>query len=366
MQAGSSSSARADLRRVAGEQQHLVLEVGEPALEEALPRRAALAREERVAQAAVAQLDDLPAVRDRRRLDAVAVRAREPALVGNARAVEVLAVVVDDPRDVAEVTLAHVGEALEQRTLAELAVADQRPEVRTRGHGPAVVLRVAIGEREVHAHHRRNADRARRQEVERVRVRARVVALEHLGVLDRPEGAQGVHHLRALLGGEPRAVLVLEELQEVVERVVDRARVRLAAHVVRGLAHREVQRGEDVHRAGAGRRVATDLGIAGPLLAVVGVPDHGLRLGEGAVGDAAEQGEVGGGQGADAGRAGGVLGSVHQLGERVRGAVAGARVGLGRTVAKFVAHRVGGQQVEGPRPPALAGNPAKHLEGRRS
>ncbi|MFN9957099.1 MAG: hypothetical protein ACK55I_28690, partial [bacterium] len=72
--------------------------------------------------------------------------------------------------------------------------------------------------------------------------------------------------------------------------------MRLAAHVVRGLAHREVQRGEDVHRAGAGRRVATDLGIAGPLLAVVGVPDHGLRLGEGAVGDAAEQGEVGGGQ----------------------------------------------------------------------
>ena len=91
------------------------------------------------------------------------------------------------------------------------------------------------------------------------------------------------------------AVLALaaEELHQVVQRVINRRGVRLAADVVLRLPHREVQRREDVHRARAGGRVPADLGIARSLvLAVVRRVDHELALGERARGDALEQREI--------------------------------------------------------------------------
>ena len=98
----------ADRARVALEREHLELVVGEPALEDLAQGVAAVLGEERLAQLAVAHLDDLPAVREGGLLDALGVGVLEALLVRDARPVEVLAVVVDDPGDVAEQALGDV------------------------------------------------------------------------------------------------------------------------------------------------------------------------------------------------------------------------------------------------------------------
>src|SRR4030095_16439088 len=106
-------------------------------------RHAARTAEELVAELAVADLDDAPAVVGGRVLEAIRVGAAEAALVRDAGAVQVLAVVVDDPRHVAELAFGDVGEALEEGALAELAVAHHRPEVRLRRDLEPVVAGVA-------------------------------------------------------------------------------------------------------------------------------------------------------------------------------------------------------------------------------
>jgi hypothetical protein len=136
--------------------------------------------------------------------------------------------------------------------------------------------------------------------VERVQVGARVVALEDVRILLGLELPQAEHRVlggsvvdpaRLLAAGA--RLLAAEEPQQVMMRVIDRRRVRLAADVILGLAHDQVQRGEDVHRARAGSRMPADLGVAGPLVrAVVGEVDHVHRLREGARGDALEHAEI--------------------------------------------------------------------------
>ena len=271
--------------------QRLEVVVGELRLHHGLQRLAALLGEHRLAERAVAQLDDFPAVGDRGALDAVRVRAVQAAVVGDARAVEVLAVVVDDPRHVAEFALRDLGHDLEQRAFAELAVAHHAPEVRLIDV-PAVLARVAIREREVDRVDGRDADRARRQEAPTVRVHFGVVALEdRLAVV--AEAAQAMHDRLGFVLVEPAAVRMAEQSERVVERVVDRRRVRLAAHEVARFADEQVQHGEEVEARRAGRRVAADLGVGAVRVgAVVGDVDHRHHVREGASGDAVDQREV--------------------------------------------------------------------------
>ena len=130
-------------------------------------------------------------------------------------------------------------------------------------------------------------------------VGARVIALEDVRLVLGGEAAQALHGRLRLLLGEPRVtagggvglepvdvLVVAEEAEQVVECVVDRGRVRLAAHEVLGLAHLEVQRRQGVHGARAGGGVSADLRIGGALvLPVVGHVDHGHGLDEGALSD---------------------------------------------------------------------------------
>jgi len=273
-------------------QQRLEVVVGEALLEDLAQRLAALLGEHLLAVAAVAQLDDLPAVGDRGAFDAVGVGALQAAVVRDARAVEVLAVVVDDPGDVAQFALGDLGHHLQQRAFAELAVAHHAPEVRL-GDVPAVLARVAVGERQVRGVDRRDAHRARRQEAPAVRVDLGVVALEHRLAVVR-EAAQARHHRLGLGLVEPSAVGVPEQAERVVECVVGGGGVRLAADEVAGLAHDKMQRRQEVEARRARRRVAADLGVGlVRVRPVVGHVDHRHRVGEGAAGDAIDQGEVG-------------------------------------------------------------------------
>ena len=305
---------------IALEDQHLVLVVGQRALEQLADRVALGAFEQLLPEGAVAQLHHVPTVAGGRALDAVAVRAVQRALVGDPCSVEVLAVVVDDPGHVPQLPLGHVGQRLEQRALAELGVPDQRPEVCAAGDAPTVVGRVAVRQRQVHRDDRRDADRAGRQEMVGIQVRARVVALEDVGALLGGELAQAEHRRLGFLLGDPTSGLgtrrAAEEAQQVMKGVIDRGGVRLAAHVVLGLARDQVQRGEDVDARGARGRVTTDLGVAGSLVvAVVRDVDHVHGLREGAGRDALEDGEVDG-------LVGGALRS-HQFRQRSRGPLGG-------------------------------------------
>ncbi|MEZ5977989.1 MAG: hypothetical protein R3F34_07215 [Planctomycetota bacterium] len=333
---------------VAAVEQVLEVVVGERAVEQPLQRLAAGPLEHLEAAATVADLDHLPAVRERGALDAVGVRRLQTRVERGARAVEALAVVVDDPRHVAEPALRRFGHRLEQRTLAELAVAHERPEVRVLRHLVAVVGGVAVGECEEDRVDRRDADRARGEEVEAVGVGLRVVALEHVRRAGLRELAQPRHRALGLLVREPGPVLAAEEPHEVVVGVVDRRRVRLAADEVLRLAHHEVQGPEQVETARAGRGVPPDLRVAGLLvLAVVRDVDHRDHLREGAVGDAFEQ--------LEAEASGGFVNHVHGewLGRAARGPGAGAAGWRSRGGDRTVSVPAAG------RPPATGAAPSR-------
>ena len=149
-----------------------------------------------------------------------------------------------------------------------------------------------------------------------VRVAGGVVALEGLRAFGAGELAQSCHAALGLLVGEvgavPRPVepvdlgVVAQHPDQVVQGVVHRRRVRLAADEVLGLAHLQVQGRQDLHRARAGGRVPADLGVAGGLvLALVRQVDHGHHLRERALGDALLDCGHGGGDGVEHGEGAG-------------------------------------------------------------
>ncbi len=257
------------------EQHHLELEVGERVLEEVAQAIAVDLLEGRQPLAAVATLDHVPAIGHRDALDAVGIGAAEPALVGDAGTVQVLSVVVDDPGDVAELALRGVRHRLHQGALAELGVAHQRPEVRVLGQLDVVVLAVLEGQRHVHRDHRRDADRAGGEVDVPVGVPLRVIALEDRLTVLR-ELAKPGHRALGLVDVQPAAAArLVEEAEQVVERVIDRGAVRLHRDPVLRLAHAQVERRHDVDARGARRRVAADLRVAlHHVVAMIRVDDH--------------------------------------------------------------------------------------------
>ena len=290
-----------------------------------------------------------PAVGGGGALDAIAVGAVQRALVGDARAVEVLAVVVDDPGDVAQLALrrrpAGTRAASPRGTPSRRSGtrSARRPAPSSRGRrrsgtpapgtptppgGCRPSPRAGSGTSPGRC---ARGSSGRRRDARRPRTAA---GSEHGGL--------------GLVLGEPRVVLAPQEPHQVVQRVVHRRRVRLAAHVVLRLAHDQVQGREDRHRAGAGGRVAADLGVARALvLPRVGEVDHRHRLREGARGDAVEYREVVLGRLVGGRRLGGLLSLVqrsfrlHQLRQRLAGRRGRRLAGGGPLGQGRVARRLG-------------------------
>jgi hypothetical protein len=168
-----------------------------------------------------------------------------------------------------------------------------------------MVAAIAMGKREIDRSHRGNANRARGQEVKRVRITMGVVALEDGLARRLRELAQARHDTLGLLICEQAAIGVAKEAEQVRKGMVHRRSVGLAADVVMGIPGHEVQCAEDVQGACAGGWVAADLGIAGLLvLAVVRLPNHCTHLGEGALGNGLEERCALGGVGVGIHRAG--------------------------------------------------------------
>ena len=86
---------------------------------------------------------------------------------------------------------------------------------------------------------------------------------------------------------------VPEQAHGVVQGVVGGGGVGLAADVIAGVPHQQVQGSEDLHARGAGRGVAADFGVALDLVRpVVGPVDHGDHVGRRPAHDALKKLEV--------------------------------------------------------------------------
>jgi len=243
-------------------------------------------------QGTVAQLQDIPPVGLEGLLNAVGIGTAQAALVWDARAIQVLTVVIDDPSDIAELTFSDIGHGLHQRTFAQLRVADDAPEVLRQIGRPTMVYRVAEGERQVSGVDWWNANRAGRQGAPRIRIAIGVIGLEH-SLAVAGEITQAAHDVGAFLLIEPTAIGVAQETFGAVEGVIERGEVRLGTVEVGALARDQVQCGGQMQRRSARSRVSTNLRIAMRLLfAIVGIPDHAHGPRQRAFGDQVQGSDV--------------------------------------------------------------------------
>ena len=192
--------------------------------------------------------------------------------------VEALAVVVDHPPEVADVVLPALEHRLEHIALVELGVAQHRDHAagrRGRGrrlHQADVVL------------HERGEERHRHPEAHRPG-----------GEVDAGDvlRARGIR-----LGAAERAELleVLARLapEEVLDGVVDRARVRLHRHAVLGPQHVEVQRGQERAHRGARGLMAAHLQSVAARPQVIGLMDGPRRQPQHLALELAQDGEAAG------------------------------------------------------------------------
>ena len=185
-------------------------------------------------------------------------------------AVERLAVEVDDPHHLAEARDHRVRDRLPAGALVELGVADQRDLAAAAGD-VEVAGDVAVRER---APDRRGGAEAH----------GAGGVVDRVGVL-RPARVG----LQAAVGAQRGQVAAVEPAEQVVDRVQDRARVRLDADPVRRLERREPQRGHQRHHAGAGGLVAADLHAGAVRPHAVGVVDDAGRQPQHAALDAVQR-----------------------------------------------------------------------------
>ena len=220
-----------------------------------VPQRLAAGPRERLPEPlAVLQGHDVPAHRAEGAVDPL----EEPVLD---HAVEALAVVVDDPPDVADVVLPAFEEGLEDIPLVELGVADQRDHPAGRrvvGDQP-LEPEVVLDQRGEQRDRDPQADRAGRE-------------VDVVTVL----GPRRVR-LRAAEGAESLELLAALPPQQVLDGVEDGAGVGLDRDPVLGPQDVEVEPRHERHQRGARRLVPPHLQPVALGTQVVGVVDHPRR-----------------------------------------------------------------------------------------
>ena len=196
--------------------------------------------------------DDAPADHLEQRVDP----PEQP--VGDHR-VEALAVVVDDPPEIAHVVLPAFEQRLEDVALVELGVAGERdhPARRRVGRDQSVQPHVILHQRGEQRHADAEPDRAGR-EIDDV---AAVLGARRIG-------------LRAAKGAEPFELVAGLMAEQILDRVEYRRGVRLDRDPVLRPHHVEIERGHQRRDRRARRLMAADLEPVAVGPQMVGVVDH--------------------------------------------------------------------------------------------
>jgi len=199
--------------------------------------------------AAVFQCDDAPAEHLEQRVDA----AEQP--VGD-DGVEALAVVIDDPPEIAYVVLPAFQQRLEDVAFVEFGVAGQRDHAAGRLVGQAVQAQIVLHERGEQRDADAEPDRAGREIDEVAVLGARRISLS------AAECAEALELLAALM------------TKQVVQRMKDRRGVRLHRDAVLRPQHVEVERRHQRRDRGGRRLMTADLEAVAARAQMVGVVDH--------------------------------------------------------------------------------------------
>ena len=207
----------------------------------------------RFLQGAVFEDHHVPAERTEQRLV-----ARPQAFADHG--VEALPVVVDDPPAVPQPLLPALEDRLENITLVELGVPDQRDHPPFRAvESPAVRAHVVLDQRREQRLRHAEADRAGGE-------------VHAVGVL----GARRIA-LRALVAAERLEILPRLPPQQILDRMVDRRGVRLDRDAILRAQDMEVQRRHDRRQRSGRRLVASDLQPVDIFADVVGVMNRPTR-----------------------------------------------------------------------------------------
>ncbi len=207
--------------------------------------------EGRLEQLAVLEGHDPPADRAEEVLDLL-----EQAL--GHHPIQTLAVVVDHPPDVADIVLPALEQGLEDVALVELGVAHDRDHAAlglALGQQAALMQEI-LSERGEQGHRRAQPDRARGE-------------IDAVGVL----GPRRIG-LGAAEGPKPLELVPRLPPEQILDRVVHRARVRLDRDSVARPQHVHIEGGDQGRDRGAGRLMAADLEPVPARPDVVGVVDH--------------------------------------------------------------------------------------------
>src|SRR5712691_4798784 len=224
------------------------------AIVDPLPQPLAARLAERlVQQRAVFEDHDLPAEGLEQRL----VAAPQP--LANDR-VEALPVVIDDPPAIAQALLPAFEDRLEDIALVELGVADERDHAALGAlAAPATGAHVVL--------HQRGEQGLRHAEPDRAGGEIDVVAVL---------AARGIA-LRALVAAKVLELLPALAAEEVLDGVIDRARMRLHRHAILRAQRAEIERGHDGRERGGRGLVSADLQAVGAGAQVVGVVNRPAR-----------------------------------------------------------------------------------------
>ncbi len=204
-------------------------------------------------QRAVFENDHVPAEGFEQRLI-----ARPQALADHR--VEALAVVVDDPPAIAQALLPAFEDRLEDVAFVELGVADERDHaafgpLQTPAVGAHVIL------------HERGEQRLRHAQAHRAGGKVDVV-----GVL----AARGIA-LRALVAAKVLELLPALAAEQILDGVIDRARMGLDGHAILRAQRAEIERGHDGGERGRGGLMPAHLHAVDVLAQVIGVVDGPAR-----------------------------------------------------------------------------------------
>src|SRR5262249_45742212 len=174
--------------------------------------------------------------------------------------IEALAVVIDDPPAIAQALLPALEDGLEDVAFVELGVADQRDHAAFGSlQPPAMRPHIILNQPREQRLRDAESHRARR-EVDVVYILA----------------ARGIA-LRALIAAKILELLPGLPVEQILDRVIDRACVRLDCDAVLRAQHAEIKRGHDGCERGGGGLVSADLHAVDVLTQVVSVMDGPAR-----------------------------------------------------------------------------------------